>query len=85
MGAKVSGAICERLKGRQGVREQDNNLLVTVFLNQVFCGTNFCSVTGAQVTSWDGERGGGSIWATDEGTTASITSNIQVYLRNGSS
>ena len=37
---------------------------------------NLCSVVGAQVTSWDGEGGGGSIWATDVGTTASIPTTV---------
>ena len=36
----------------------------------------FCSVVGAQVTSWDGEGGGGSIWAMDVSTTASIPNSI---------
>ena len=31
---------------------------------------------GAQVTSWDGEGGGCSIWATDVGTTAFIPNSI---------
>ena len=69
-----------KLKSRQGVRQQDNILLVAVFLNQEFCGSfqgvYFCSVVGAQVTSWDGEGGGCSIWATDVGTTASIPNSI---------
>ena len=80
MGAKVSGAICQRLKSRQGVRQQDNILLVAVFLNQELCGSfqgvYFCSVVGAQVTNWDGEGGGCSIWAMDVGTTASIPESI---------
>ena len=79
-GAKVGGAICQRLKSRQGVRQQDDILLVAVFLNQEFCssfqGMYFCSVVGAQVTSWDGEVGGGSIWATDVSTTASIPNSV---------
>ena len=64
----------------EGVRQQDNILLVAVFLNQEFCGSfqgmYFCSVVGAQVTSWDGEGEGCSIWATDVGTTASIPDSI---------
>ena len=63
--AKVSKAICEKLKSRQGVREQDNILLVAVFLNHVFCGSfqgvNICSVVKAQVTHWNEEGGGVSI------------------------
>ena len=55
LGAKVSGAVYERLKSRQGVREQDNILLFAVFPIQVFCGRfqglNFCSVGGAHGTS----------------------------------
>ena len=36
--------------------EQDNILFLAVFLSQVFCGSlKFCSVVGAQVTSWDGD------------------------------
>ena len=79
-GCEVGGAICQRLKSRQGVRQQNDILLVAVFLNQEFCGSfqgvYFCSVVGAQVTSWDGEGGGGSIWATDASTTASIPNSI---------
>ena len=37
---------------------------------------NFCSVAGAQVTSPDGKGGGGFIWATDVGTTASNPNSI---------
>ena len=73
-------AICQRLKSRQGVRQQNSILLVAVFLNQEFCGSfqgvYFCSVVGAQVTSWDGEGGGCSIWAMDVGSTASILNSI---------
>ena len=80
LGAKVSEAICERLKSRQGVREHYNILLVAVFLNQVFCCSfqrvKFCSVVGVQVTSWDRKGGDGSIWVTDVGTTTSIPSSI---------
>ena len=79
LGTKVSGAICQRLKSIQGVRQQDDILLAAVFLNQEFFGSfqgvKFCSVVGAQVTSWDGE-GGGSIWATGVGTTASIPNSV---------
>ena len=41
-----------------------------------FQGMYFCPVVGAQVTSWDGEGGGCSIWATDVGTTASIPNSV---------
>ena len=77
---KSVGLFMRDWRSRQGVREQNNTLLVAVFLSQVFCGSfqgvNFCSVVGAQVTSWDGEGGGGSIWATDVGTTASIPNSV---------
>ena len=80
LGGKASRAIRERLKSRQGVREQYNILLGAGFLNQVFCGSfrggKPCSVVGAEVTSWDGEGGGGSIWATDVGTTTSIPNSV---------
>ena len=87
MGRKVSGATCERLKGRQGARGQDNILQVAVFLSQVFCGrfqgVDFCSVVGGQVTSWDVEGGGGSIRATDEGTTVSIPNSVKSLRQKG--
>ena len=41
-----------------------------------FEGVYFCSVVGAQVTSWDGQGGGGSIWATDVSSTASIPNSV---------
>ena len=76
VGVGGGGGIHERLKSRQGVREQNNILLASVFLHQVlsgsFQGMEFCSVVGAQATGWDGEGEGGSIWTADVGTTASI-------------
>ena len=51
LGGKDSGAIHERLKSRQGVREQDNILLAAVFLGQVFCGS-FQDVKLYSVCSW---------------------------------
>ena len=60
LGGKVKGTIRERLKSRQGLREQENILMAAVFLDQVFCGIfqgiKSRSVIGAQVTSWDGLR-----------------------------
>ena len=59
----------KRLRGRQGVSEQDNSLLAAAFLCWVFGysfqGMELCSVVGAQITSWDGEGKSGSIGVMD--------------------